>query len=55
MEHEYELVWLTDELQGLRCKECGKEILDIEDDKSDCIHKESLCHSVKANVGHGIA
>jgi len=36
-EHQWELVWLTDELQGLRCKICGKEILDIEDDN------DSIC------------
>lgn len=37
MKHNWELVWLTDELEGFRCSECKKEVLEIDEVKEeDC-------------------
>lgn len=29
MKHDYELVWVSEDMEGFRCKNCGKEVLDI--------------------------
>lgn len=48
LQHKFELVWLTEDLEGYKCKKCGYETLDILDDFSYCKGGDALCHQINA-------
>lgn len=58
--HEFSLVWLNEDLEGLRCKKCGLEVLDNDDPEfnticlNKCLLENISMMTVIGSCGHEI-